>query len=295
MVHHAQVTSADPSPLPPASVPAEAYDDHYYRATCGGFEEWTSSEGRQGAPIYAVVLDRAGFRAGQVLLDVGTGRGEMLAVAADRGARLALGVEYAAAAVTLTQETLRARAVDGRAHVLLADARRLPLPAASVDMVTMLDVIEHLTPTELDLALREVCRVLRPGGILVGHTFPTRTIYDLTYRCLRLALPRWRRSWPVDPRVDEERRKHVNEQTVRGLRRSVTRAGFPDADVHLGEMVYTAFLPSISARRLYERLAQHRLTRPLAVADMWVYARRPGQPLAPRAAGGAATAVMGRQ
>ncbi len=295
MGHHAGVTDAHPSPLPPARVPAEAYDEHYYRATCGGFEEWTSSEGRQGAAIYAVVLDRAGFRAGQVLLDVGTGRGEMLAVAADLGARLALGIEYAAAAVALTQETLRARGVDGRAHVLLSDARRLPLPDASVDMVTMLDVIEHLTPAELDLALREVSRVLRPGGMLVGHTFPTRTIYDLTYRCLRLALPRWRRSWPVDPRVDEERLMHVNEQTVRGLRRSVTRAGFPGADVHLGQMVYTAFLPSLSARRLYERLAQHRLTRPLAVADMWVYARRPDSSPVPRGATGAVTAVMSRQ
>ncbi len=256
-------------------VPPDVYDDTYYLGMCGGHEEWTASGGLTGAPVYPCTLEQAGFQPGTILLDIGTGRGEMLAAAVDKGARLAVGVEYAAAAVALTQQTLRARGVSDRAHVVLADARRLPLPDASVDMVTMLDVIEHLTPPELDAALGEAWRVLRPGGLLVGHTFPTRTIYDVTYRLLRLALPRWRRGWPVDPRLEYERLMHVNEQTVRGLRRSVVRAGFPDADVRLGEMVYTEFLPSISARALYRRLARHRMTRPLAVADMWVHARRP--------------------
>lgn len=264
----------EPAFLPPAAVPADLYDEHYYRSMCGGHEEWSASGGSAGAPIYSVTLDQAGFSAGSVLLDVGTGRGEMLAVAADKGAKLAIGIEYAAAAVALTAQTLAARDVTGRAHVLLADARRLPLPDASVDMVTMLDVIEHLTPPELDASLREVHRVLRPGGMLVGHTFPTRTVYDVTYRALRLAHPRWRRSWPADPRVEYEHLMHVNEQTVRGLRRSVAAAGFRGADVHLGEWVYTDFVPSQRARRVYGRLARHRLTRPLGVANLWVHARR---------------------
>lgn len=260
--------------LPAAAVPPDAYDDHYYRSMCGGYEEWTASGGQAGAPIYSVTLDRAGFQPGQVLLDVGTGRGEMLAVAADLGARIAIGVEYAAAAVSLTAQTLQARGVTDRAHVLLADARRLPLPAACVDMVTMLDVIEHLVPAELDAALREAHRVLRPGGMLVAHTFPTRTIYDVTYRALRLVRPQWRRDWPADPRNDYEHLMHVNEQTVRGLRRSVARAGFAGADVQLGEWVYTDFLPSVRAKALYGRLSRSRLTRPLSVANVWVHARR---------------------
>lgn len=250
------------------------YDDHYYRSACGGHEEWSGSGGSAGAPIYSVTLQRAGFRPGMVLLDVGTGRGEMLAVAAELGARLAIGVEYAEAGTALASKTLAARGIDDRAAVLRSDARRLPLPDASVDMVTMLDVIEHLGPDELDAALLEVHRVLRPGGLFVGHTFPTRTVYDVTYRVLRAVWPQGFRTWPADPRVEYEHVMHVNEQTLRGLRASVSRAGFKGADVQLGQWVYTDFVPSERAKSVYRALARHRPLRSLAVANIWVHARR---------------------
>lgn len=259
-------------PAPPAVSP-DLYDETYYTSVCGGHEEWSASGGQQGAPIYSVTLQQAGFTPGMVLLDVGTGRGEMLAVAVELGATRAIGVEYAAAGALLAARTLAARQVGDRAHVLQADARALPLPDGSVDMVSMLDVIEHLSPVELDAALAEIHRVLRPGGLLVGHTFPTATIYDVTYRLLRRAWPR-ARSWPADPRVEYEHLMHVNEQTVRGLRASVARAGFVGAEVKLGKWVYADFVPSQRARGVYRRLARWRLTRPLAVANIWVHARR---------------------
>ncbi|MGZ6825153.1 MAG: SAM-dependent methyltransferase [Mycobacteriales bacterium] len=264
----------DPARTPP-QVPADLYDETYYTGACGGHEEWSASGGAQGAPIYSVTLQNAGFAPGMVLVDVGTGRGEMLAVAAELGAGRAIGVEYSEVGTRLTRRTLAAREVTDRAHVLRADARALPLPDGCADMVTMLDVIEHLAPAELDAALREVHRVLKPGGLLVGHTFPTRTVYDVTYRVLRASRRRWRRSWPADPRVDYERLMHVNEQTARGLRRAVRRAGFPVPGVTHGVWVYTGFVPSPRARAVYDRLARYRLTRPLAVANLWVHARRP--------------------
>lgn len=48
---------------------------------------------------------------------------------------------------------------------LNADAHRLPLRDASVDVVLMLDVLEHLRDPEA--ALREVARVMAPGARLV--------------------------------------------------------------------------------------------------------------------------------
>jgi ubiquinone/menaquinone biosynthesis C-methylase UbiE len=260
--------------LPPPVVPADVYDDHYYRSMCGGAEEWSASGGAEAAGIYAGTLQLAKFQPGMVLLDVGTGRGEMLAVAVDLGAARAIGIEYASAATALTLETLSARGVGERAHVLQADARALPLPDASIDVVTMLDVIEHLSPAELDAALLEVRRVLRPGGMLVAHTFPTSTIYNVTYRVIRRTRPRWTRTWPADPRNDYEHLMHVNEQNLRGLKASVARAGFKKADVHLGEWVYTDFVPSAKVQALYRRLARYRLTRSLGAANLWVFARR---------------------
>ncbi len=50
----------------------------------------------------------------------------------------------------------------------VADARALPLPNHSVDVVTMLDVVEHLAnPASV---LHEASRILRPGGALLVST-----------------------------------------------------------------------------------------------------------------------------
>ena len=48
---------------------------------------------------------------------------------------------------------------------IFADASRLPLPDASIDVVLLLEVLEHLRlPAQ---ALSEIARVLRPGGQLL--------------------------------------------------------------------------------------------------------------------------------
>jgi SAM-dependent methyltransferase len=49
----------------------------------------------------------------------------------------------------------------------------LPVPAASIDVVICTEVFEHLTQETLELGLKEIQRVLIPGGILIG-TVPYR-------------------------------------------------------------------------------------------------------------------------
>lgn len=263
------------SRLPAPAVPPEAYDEDYYRRACAGFEEWTRSEGGEVGAMYAGSLAIAGLAPGEVVVDVGTGRGELLAVAVQQGAARAIGIEYSPAAVRLARHTLAVQGVGERAEVLEADSRAMPLPDGCADLVTMLDVVEHLAPAELDATLREVRRVLRPGGRVLVHTLPSRTLYSVTYRLQRLLVPGRRRRWPADPRNDFERRMHVNEQTVTSLRRALRRAGFPDATAHPGEWVHADFVPDERARRLYRRLASHRLTARLGAADVWGHARRP--------------------
>lgn len=51
-------------------------------------------------------------------------------------------------------------------QVIRADAQSLPVVDASLDLVTALDVLEHLPDHEQ--AAAEIHRVLRPGGILVA-------------------------------------------------------------------------------------------------------------------------------
>jgi SAM-dependent methyltransferase len=244
-------------PLPPPAVPPDLYDEGYYRTACAGFDVW---EAGGVDPLYPGMLAIAEFQAGETLVDVGTGRGELLAVALEQGAARAIGVEYSADALALAQSS--------GGELLLADARSIPLEDGLADLVTLLDVAEHLAPGELERTLAEARRLLRPGGRLLVHTFPTRTYYAVTYRLLRFG----RRSWPRDPRNAWEHAMHVNEQTARGLRRALR--DFSDVRVWPGPMVHDGVLPGERARRLVRVGASRPLTRWLCAADLFATARR---------------------
>jgi SAM-dependent methyltransferase len=253
-------------------VSPDEYDEAYYRTMCAGYEAWEDGSGAWG--LYPAMLRRAGVTRDMTVLDVGAGRGELVALAAEQGVRWAVGIEYSPAATALSKQTFDKHAPAGPGVVVLADARRIPLPDNCVDRAFMLDVVEHLAPDELAEALAEIYRVLRPGGRLIAHTFPTRTIYTVTYRLLRGCWPSHLRHWPADPRNDFEHRMHVNEQTLRSLRRALRRAGFGRPAVTRGEWVYTDFVPSPRWQKVVRGLGRFRLTAALGVADLWAEAAK---------------------
>lgn len=259
--------------MPPPTVAASAYDEEYYTTCCAGAHEWSHSGGRDVAGIYKWALSTAELQPGETVLDIGTGRGELVALAAERGAKWAVGVEYSADATVLCQKTFDAHNVAGTAFAVLADARQLPVPDSSVDVVMMLDVVEHLTADELTHCLHEVRRTLSPRGRLFIHTFPTSTVYNVTYRAQRNLLPWRRRTWPANPRTAAEQSMHVNEQTPARLARALRAAGLQPATVRLGEWVYCDFVPSDAARKTYARLARHRMTARFGIANLWALAR----------------------
>jgi SAM-dependent methyltransferase len=98
--------------------------------------------------------------------------------------------------------------VDGR----VADAETIPMPDDSVDLVVGHAVLHHIP--DLDLAFREILRVLRPGGRFVFAGEPTaigdryaRRLGQLTWWATTHAtklLPGWRR-----PQVELDESSHA--------------------------------------------------------------------------------------
>jgi ubiquinone/menaquinone biosynthesis C-methylase UbiE len=260
---------------PPPQVPASAYDREYYLEGCLGSDEWRDSEGREPSGFYIGMLLRASLSDGDRLLDIGTGRGELVRVAAERGAEEAIGVDYSPDAIELAQQTLRAGDAGAAARVVLADARHIPVPDAHFDLVTMLDVVEHLTPAELEVTLGEGMRALRPGGRMFIHTAPNRFVYDVTYRLQRALRPSRRRTWPTEPRNKHELDLHVNEQTIPALRKTLRDAGFAEVKLSYGDWVHTEFVPEPRAKRIYH--AFHRVPglRRFGVIDIFAEATKP--------------------
>jgi O-antigen biosynthesis protein len=106
------------------------------------------------------------------VLDVGSGEGYGAALLA-QVARSVIGIEYCAATVWSSARSFPRRNL----HFLQGDARRLPLADASLDVVVSFETIEHFD--RQGEFLREVRRVLRPGGNFIVST-PDRDVYSPT-------------------------------------------------------------------------------------------------------------------
>lgn len=120
----------------------------------------------------ALVASRPGGRA----LDLGCGRGENLA-------RL---LRYGARPVGIEPNQARARIAAGRAPVATARGEALPCAAGSFDLVYVSHALHHAD--DLGAALREVFRVLAPGGLF----FVVETVDDSPLmRLARRIQPRW--------------------------------------------------------------------------------------------------------
>lgn len=89
-------------------------------------------------------------------LDFGCGTGAVLEFFAERG--------YEAKGTDMSPEALSFCRAKGLS-VELEEGGKIPYPDASFDLVSALDVVEHIRDD--GAAIREMRRVLRPGGILV--------------------------------------------------------------------------------------------------------------------------------
>lgn len=114
------------------------------------------------APAYAAAVAALGVREGDRVLDAGCGTGRALAPL-----RAAVGAPGVVLGADLTPAMLEAAVRAGRDHdgqLLLADVAALPLRTESLDAVLAAGLIAHLPrPAE---NLRELARVVRPGGLL---------------------------------------------------------------------------------------------------------------------------------
>ncbi|MFF3326658.1 class I SAM-dependent methyltransferase [Streptomyces sp. NPDC002889] len=113
-------------------------------------------------PAYAAGVAELGLRHGDVVLDAGCGTGRALPPlrSAVGPAGTVIGADVTPAMLAAARRAGR----DGSGSLLLADVAALPLRSGSLDAVFAAGLIAHLPqPGE---NLREVARVVRPGGRL---------------------------------------------------------------------------------------------------------------------------------
>ena len=214
--------SADTTGVSPHSLAPE-------RERVAEYERWLASGGPSAAVMRwwmggpgTLLANTALFRLPEELrltedwrvIEVGCGRGTLLRMLDDRVGFLEapVGIDAAAAAVRLAREDeRRERGSRSRLRFVQGAATALPLAPASAELVIAGHLIKHLDDDELVGLLREIWRVLVPGGLALLWEFaPTGNA----------RLDRWN-AWLLSRAVRGPRLR-----STRSLLNAAGRAGF---------------------------------------------------------------------
>lgn len=111
-------------------------------------------------------LERLPWQGDERVLDVGCGPGDLLRGMARQhdGWRLLVGLDFSAGMAA----GAAGAAVGRSAHFIVADAQANPFPDWSFDVVMARHMLYHVP--DIDRAVAEAVRVLRPGGYLLATT-----------------------------------------------------------------------------------------------------------------------------
>lgn len=151
------------------------------------------------------------------LLDVGCGTGTMLIHLKRYGCTYGVDMDHEAVGFCKERDLHT---------VAQATAENLPFEDGAFDLVTFLDVLEHIP--DQDSALAEARRIIRPGGFLM------------------VAVPAYRFLWGAQDEVSQHQRRY----TARQLKERITAAGL---EVRRLTYFNTVLFPPIAAIRLFRR------------------------------------------
>ena len=139
---------------------------------------------------------------GRLFLDIGCSWGRWSIAAARLGYR-ALGIDPNLEAIRAARRICAAEGVS--AEFIVGDARFLPIRSGVVDLAFSYSVLQHFAPSDVRLTLKEIRRVLAPGGsslIQMANAAGLRNFYQQARRKFRPAGGFDVRYWPLSEMME---------------------------------------------------------------------------------------------
>jgi len=168
----------------------EFFRDHYDRRATGLDTRALRGPDVYGSALLPAVL-RAPYRyweqliagsadAEKSLLDFGCGQGRFSVFPARRGFGRVVGIDISAASLEVARERARYFGIEARAEFVAGDCEQLPFADGEFDVVIESGTLPCL---DLERALAEIRRVLRPGGrFLLVDTLGHNPVLNLRRR-----------------------------------------------------------------------------------------------------------------
>jgi SAM-dependent methyltransferase len=155
---YARMRTADP--LERARIYAEIYDAGPAAAKAAAIRP-LSARRRKRLALYSDIIG-PGHHA---ILELGCGTGDLTCVLAGLAFRV-VGIDMSGASLAVARQRAAQLAEDlgSRVQLIKMNAVRPEFAAGSFDYAVSTSMIEHLHPEDVDTHLKEVCRVLKPGG-----------------------------------------------------------------------------------------------------------------------------------
>ncbi|MFZ0089547.1 MAG: cyclopropane-fatty-acyl-phospholipid synthase family protein [Solirubrobacteraceae bacterium] len=149
--------------------PSMTYSCAYFK---GGAD--TLAEAQQAK--LALVCTKLGLGDGERVLDVGCGWGSFAIHAAQHHGVSVLGVTLSEQQVALGRERVRAAGLQDRVDLRVADYRELG--GETFDAISSIGMVEHVGEEQIDVYMRTLHRLMRPGGRLLNHGIAKLTDFD---------------------------------------------------------------------------------------------------------------------
>jgi len=117
----------------------------------------------------------------KTILDIATGTGDLAINLAQTNADKIIGLDISSGMLAVGKEKIKAKKLNDTIEMVLGDSENMPFDDNSFDAVTVAFGVRNFET--LENGLKEILRVLKPGGIFVilETSVPTKTPYKQGY------------------------------------------------------------------------------------------------------------------
>ncbi|UKM66264.1 bifunctional demethylmenaquinone methyltransferase/2-methoxy-6-polyprenyl-1,4-benzoquinol methylase UbiE [Flavobacteriaceae bacterium GSB9] len=118
----------------------------------------------------------------KTILDIATGTGDLAINLAETNAKKIVGLDISSGMLEIGKQKVRKKNLDSRIEMVLGDSENMPFADNTFDAITVAFGVRNFET--LENGLKEILRVLKPGGtfVILETSVPTKTPYKQGYK-----------------------------------------------------------------------------------------------------------------